>query len=57
MANVSSVENLSVLSALLREQAGETNVWMINIARGVQQMDRLRFEAMNPGFLLGVIKD
>ena len=33
--------------------AGDVNVWMINIARGNDQLERVRFEALNPTFLLG----
>jgi len=29
---------------------------MINIARGTYQMERIRFDAMNPCFLLSIVK-
>jgi hypothetical protein len=29
---------------------------MINVARGTYQLERVRFEALNPTFLLGVVK-
>jgi precorrin-6Y C5,15-methyltransferase (decarboxylating) len=53
---VASVENLSDVQQLLRELAGETNVWMITIARGSQQLLTTRFEAANPSFLVSAVK-
>jgi precorrin-6Y C5,15-methyltransferase (decarboxylating) len=32
------------------------SVWMINLARGTDQLDRLSFEAVKPSFLLAVTK-
>lgn len=56
VANVGSIENLSGIFDALRAQAGDASVWMVNIARGVQQLDRMRFEAMNPTFLIRAVK-
>lgn len=56
VANVGSIENLSGVFDALRGKAGDASVWMVNIARGVQQLDRMRFEAMNPTFLIRAIK-
>ena len=39
-----------------RGVAKDVKVWMINIARGTYQLERVRFEALNPTFLLGVVK-
>ena len=36
--------------------AGEVQVWNVTVARGVEQLDRLRFQAVNPTFLLAVAK-
>lgn len=36
--------------------AAETRVWMINLARGTDQLDRLSFEPLKPSFLLAVTK-
>ena len=33
-----------------------SSVWNVSIARGIEQMDRLRFEAIAPTFLLAVTK-
>jgi precorrin-6Y C5,15-methyltransferase (decarboxylating) len=56
VANVSSIENVGAVQETLRTQAGDTSVWMVNISRGVQQLDRMTFEAMNPTFLIGAVK-
>jgi precorrin-6Y C5,15-methyltransferase (decarboxylating) len=34
----------------------DVNVWMINLARGTDQLDRLSFEPVKPSFLLAVTK-
>lgn len=56
VANVGSVDNLAAVRGVLQAQAGDCQVWMINISRGTDQLDRLRFEAMNPTFLVGAKK-
>jgi precorrin-6Y C5,15-methyltransferase (decarboxylating) len=56
VASVGSLESLSAVYQALERAAKEVNVWMINIARGTYQLERVRFEALNPTFLLGVIK-
>lgn len=56
VANVGSVENLAAVRDILQKKSGDCQVWMINISRGTDQMDRLRFEAMNPTFLVGAKK-
>jgi precorrin-6Y C5,15-methyltransferase (decarboxylating) len=53
---VSSIDNVSEVHAVMARLAGEADVWMMNLARGVQQMDQLRFESMNPTFLLAAVK-
>ena len=37
-------------------QSPDVKVWMINVARGTYQLERVRFEALNPTFLLAVVK-
>lgn len=56
VANVSSIENLASLRQLLYSLAGDANIWMINVARGVYQLERIRFESLNPTFLIGAVK-
>ena len=34
----------------------EVQVWMINIARGTYQLERMRFDALNPSFLIAAVK-
>ncbi len=57
VVNVGSIENVGSVHEALRESAGEANVWMFNIARGTQQIVRLRFESLNPTFLISAVKD
>ncbi|MDA1055701.1 MAG: precorrin-6y C5,15-methyltransferase (decarboxylating) subunit CbiE [Planctomycetota bacterium] len=57
VVNVGSIENVGSVHEALRQCAGEANVWMFNIARGTQQLVRLRFESLNPTFLISAIKD
>jgi precorrin-6Y C5,15-methyltransferase (decarboxylating) len=55
VANVGSIENLSAVHETLQRRAA-VKVWMINIARGTHQLERFRFAALNPTFLLAVTK-
>jgi precorrin-6Y C5,15-methyltransferase (decarboxylating) len=56
VANVGSIESLSIVHETLARVAKDVSVWMINVARGTYQLERVRFEALNPTFLLGVVK-
>ncbi len=56
VANVGSIENLAEVHALLQQRGEDVKVWMVNIARGTYQLERVRFEALNPSFLLAVVK-
>jgi precorrin-6Y C5,15-methyltransferase (decarboxylating) len=56
VANVGSIENLAEVHAALQRHAADVNVWMINVARGTHQLERMRFDALNPTFLLAVMK-
>jgi precorrin-6B C5,15-methyltransferase / cobalt-precorrin-6B C5,C15-methyltransferase len=56
VASVGSIENLSAVHETLRHYTVDVPVWMINIARGVEQLERVRFESLNPTFLLAVVK-
>jgi precorrin-6Y C5,15-methyltransferase (decarboxylating) len=51
-----SIENLAAVHALLRSRSGDAAYWMVNIARGIEQLDRIRFEAINPIFLIAATK-
>jgi precorrin-6Y C5,15-methyltransferase (decarboxylating) len=56
VVNVGSVENLASVREMLTRLAGDVQVWMVQISRGNQQMDRMRFESINPTFLLKGVK-
>jgi precorrin-6Y C5,15-methyltransferase (decarboxylating) len=56
VANVASIENFAEGHDTLMRLAGDVRCWMINIARGTHQLDRVRFDALNPCFLLSVVK-
>lgn len=51
-----SIENLAAVHALLRARSEDAGYWMVNIARGIEQLDRIRFEAINPIFLIAATK-
>ena len=55
--NVATVDGLASAHETLKRLAGEVRVWNVAIARGIEQMDRVRFEAINPTFLLAVTKN
>jgi precorrin-6B C5,15-methyltransferase / cobalt-precorrin-6B C5,C15-methyltransferase len=54
--NVATIEGLATAYHTLKTLAGEVRVWNVSIARGIEQMDRLRFESIAPTFLLAVTK-
>ncbi|MCO6454312.1 MAG: precorrin-6y C5,15-methyltransferase (decarboxylating) subunit CbiE [Pirellulaceae bacterium] len=54
--NVSSIENLAAVREMLQSRVGDANVWMINVARGTYQLGSMRFESLNPSFLLAAVK-
>ncbi len=56
VVNVGSVESLGAVRTALAQLAGDAQVWMIQVSRGNDQMERLRFESMNPTFLLKAVK-
>ncbi|MBN2296788.1 MAG: precorrin-6y C5,15-methyltransferase (decarboxylating) subunit CbiE [Pirellulales bacterium] len=56
VATTSSIDGVSNLHKLLYACGGDVGVWMINLARGNFQLERIRFESLNPTFMLSVIK-
>jgi precorrin-6Y C5,15-methyltransferase (decarboxylating) len=56
VANVGSIENLAGVHEILQRQVSDVKVWMINVARGTYQLERVRFEALNPTFLIAATK-
>jgi precorrin-6Y C5,15-methyltransferase (decarboxylating) len=55
-ANVVSIEALHELHQTLSTKTADLRVWMVNLARGTDQLTRLRFESLNPTFLLVAVK-
>lgn len=51
-----SIENLAAVHALLRARSSDTAHWLVTIARGIEQLDRIRFESLNPVFLIAATK-
>ncbi|MCS6852278.1 MAG: precorrin-6y C5,15-methyltransferase (decarboxylating) subunit CbiE [Gemmataceae bacterium] len=56
VANVATLEMLTATYATLKALTGSVEVLLVNIARGVEQLETLRFDAVNPTFLLAVRK-
>ncbi|MEO1618985.1 MAG: precorrin-6y C5,15-methyltransferase (decarboxylating) subunit CbiE [Planctomycetota bacterium] len=52
VVSVSSPDNLVAVQAVMEQAGFRADVRMINIARGQQQLDRVRFESLNPTFLV-----
>jgi len=53
---IGSIDNIAETHHLLHKHGCEVQVWMMNIARGNYQLERLRFDAINPVFLLAAVK-
>jgi precorrin-6Y C5,15-methyltransferase (decarboxylating) len=56
VVNVATIDGLATAHETLKKLAGEVQVWNVSIARGIEQMDRVRFEAVHPSYLLAVSK-
>ncbi|MEC7567194.1 MAG: precorrin-6y C5,15-methyltransferase (decarboxylating) subunit CbiE [Planctomycetota bacterium] len=56
VTDMASTDNLSEVQGILRESTGDVNVWMMNVARGNYQLESVRFDALNPKFLLSAVK-
>ncbi|MBT4846525.1 MAG: cobalamin biosynthesis bifunctional protein CbiET, partial [Planctomycetaceae bacterium] len=56
VADMASIDNVSDVQTFLREAAGDVKIWMFNVAKGNYQLERVRFEAQNPIFVLSAIK-
>jgi precorrin-6Y C5,15-methyltransferase (decarboxylating) len=54
--NIATLESLTATYATLRQLAGSVRALLVNLSRGVDQLETLRFEAVNPTFLLSVTK-
>jgi precorrin-6Y C5,15-methyltransferase (decarboxylating) len=56
VVNTTSIDHLSELRQMLNQHSSQIHVWMINLARGTDQLERLTFEPLKPSFLLAVTK-
>jgi len=56
VVNVATLEMLSSTYGAMKRLAPQISVLMVNIARSVEQMEALRFEAVNPTFVLRAVK-
>jgi precorrin-6Y C5,15-methyltransferase (decarboxylating) len=56
VVNTTSLDHLSDLRQTFSGRSADVRVWMINLARGTDQLDRLTFEPLKPSFLLAVTK-
>jgi precorrin-6Y C5,15-methyltransferase (decarboxylating) len=56
VVNTTSIDHLSELRQMLSRHSSHIHIWMINLARGTDQLDRLTFEPLKPSFLLSVTK-
>lgn len=56
VTHLGSIENLVEIHAHLLRCGAEPKVWMLNLARGTYQLERIRFESLNPSFLVAIVK-
>lgn len=56
VTNVGTLEMLTATYAVMKRLGGGVEVLLMNLSRGVEQLEALRFEAINPTFLLRVQK-
>lgn len=56
VATMGSIDNLAETHRLLHGYSSDVNVWMVQIARGAYQLERIRFQSLNPTFLIGIVK-
>ena len=56
VATLGGIDNLASTHRLLQKLDPNVNIWMINLARGTYQLDRIRFESLNPTFLISATK-
>ncbi|MBX9681351.1 MAG: precorrin-6y C5,15-methyltransferase (decarboxylating) subunit CbiE [Gemmataceae bacterium] len=54
--HVGTLENLSANYAAMKELAASVQVLLIQLSRGTDQLEAIRFEALNPTFLLTIDK-
>ena len=56
VTSCNSIENLAAVHTMLRARSSDAAYWLVTIARGIEQLDRIRFESLNPIFLIAATK-
>jgi precorrin-6Y C5,15-methyltransferase (decarboxylating) len=56
VVNVATLESLSAVHSVLKRLAGHVEALLVNVARGTEQLETLRFDAVNPSFLFAVTR-
>ncbi len=56
VATMGSVENLAETHGMAHGYGADVKVWMLHFARGNYQLERIRFESLNPTFLVSMVK-
>jgi len=59
VAHVGSIDNVAEVRRMLEDKsdkAKDVDVWLMQLARATHQFDQLRFEALNPSFLIRGLK-
>ncbi|MSR30077.1 MAG: precorrin-6y C5,15-methyltransferase (decarboxylating) subunit CbiE [Gemmataceae bacterium] len=57
VVNVGSIENLSLAHSRLKKLNPDLEVLLVQISRGLEQYDSTRFEAVNPSYLITLVKN
>ena len=56
VADMASIDNVLEVQTFLRDATGDVKVWMFSVAKGNYQLERIRFDAQNPIFVVSAIK-
>ncbi len=56
VATMGSIDNLAETHRTLHGRTDHVKVWMLHFARGNYQLERIRFESLNPTFMVSVVK-
>jgi len=56
VVNVATLEMLSSVYETMKRLTGTVQVLLMNVSRSVEQLEALRFEAVNPTFVMKIVK-
>jgi precorrin-6B C5,15-methyltransferase / cobalt-precorrin-6B C5,C15-methyltransferase len=56
VANVVSIDSLHEVRKAIVQKTSKVQVWMIHVARGTDQLQRLHFDSLNPTFLVATLR-